>query len=353
MSTTRTSGRGAAAPPTPRRAARPARPAAARRRLAPALAFDKIGAVYVWLVIIVVFSIWVPDTFPTLGDRQADPQHERDHRPGRAGDHHPAHRARLRPLVRVRDDADRRRGRASSSSAACRLVPAILAIGLAIGSPSASINATVVVVMKIDSFIGDAGDRLADPGADHDGDQRHADQRRQAGGRLLEDRSDDDRRRDPARLLLRGRRASSIWYLLEHTATGRRLYATGFNPDAARLAGVPVDRLRFMSLRRLRRPGGRHRHRARLDPRQRLADRRHRRTCSRRSPRVFLGATQLKNGRFNAGGTIIAVLLLGTGTTGLALAAAPQWSQAMFVGVVLIAALAVTGIQRRTTVAQG
>ena len=55
---------------------------------------------------------------------------------------------------------------------------------------------------------------------------------------------------------------------------------------------------------------------------------------------VFLGATQLKNGRFNAGGTIIAVLLLGTGTTGLALAAAPQWSQAMFVGVVLIASLA-------------
>ena len=65
---------------------------------------------------------------------------------------------------------------------------------------------------------------------------------------------------------------------------------------------------------------------------------------------VFLGATQLKNGRFNAGGTIIAVLLLGTGVTGLGLADAPQWSSSMFVGVVLIAALAVTGIQRRTTV---
>ena len=30
------------------------------------LAFDKIGAVYVWLGIVVVFSIWVPDTFPTI-----------------------------------------------------------------------------------------------------------------------------------------------------------------------------------------------------------------------------------------------------------------------------------------------
>ncbi len=66
---------------------------------------------------------------------------------------------------------------------------------------------------------------------------------------------------------------------------------------------------------------------------------------------VFLGATQLKNGRFNAGGTLIAVLLLGTGTTGLGLANAPQWSGSLFVGVVLIAALMVTGLQRRTTLA--
>ena len=42
--------------------------------------------------------------------------------------------------------------------------------------------------------------------------------------------------------------ALAIWYLLEHTATGRRLYATGFNPDASRLAGVQVDKLRFLSL---------------------------------------------------------------------------------------------------------
>ena len=60
---------------------------------------------------------------------------------------------------------------------------------------------------------------------------------------------------------------------------------------------------------------------------------------------VFLGATQL-NGRFNAWGTVIAVLLLGTGTVGLGLASAPAWAASMFVGVVLIAALAVTGIQR-------
>ena len=42
---------------------------------------------------------------------------------------------------------------------------------------------------------------------------------------------------------------------------------------------------------------------------------------------VFLGATQLKNGRFNAWGTIIAVLLLGTGTTGPASQDSPHHSR--------------------------
>jgi hypothetical protein len=62
---------------------------------------------------------------------------------------------------------------------------------------------------------------------------------------------------------------------------------------------------------------------------------------------VFLGATQLKGGRFNAFGTLIAVLLLATGTTGLGLARQPGWVQNLFTGVVLIAALGVTGMQSR------
>ena len=41
---------------------RPARPRPPWRR---AVSFGNIGAVYVWLLIIVVFAVWVPDTFPT------------------------------------------------------------------------------------------------------------------------------------------------------------------------------------------------------------------------------------------------------------------------------------------------
>jgi ribose transport system permease protein len=142
--------------------------------------------------------------------------------------------------------------------------------------------------------------------------------------------------------------AVAMWFLLEHTATGRRLYATGFNPDAAKLAGVKVDRLRFISLVVSGSLAGA----AGLVLASTIASGEPTAGTPYLLPAfaaAFLGATQLKHGRFNAGGTLIAVLLLGTGTTGLGLANAPQWSADMFVGVVLIASLAVTGLQRRAT----
>ena len=215
------------------------------------------------------------------------------------------------------------------------------------------INAFVVVTHAHRLVHRDAGDRLADPGVHHDGHGRHADPATSswpAASRKI-GQTDIDGITLPVFYALVV--AFAIWYLLEHTATGRRLYATGFNPDAARLAGVRSTRLRFI-----------------------VADRRPAllagvagivlaSTLGSGSPTAgtpyllpafaaaFLGATQLKHGRFNAWGTIIAVLLLGTGTTGLGLASAPQWAANMFVGVVLIAALAVTGIQRRASRSAG
>lgn len=137
-----------------------------------------------------------------------------------------------------------------------------------------------------------------------------------------------------------------IWYLLEHTALGRRIYASGFNSNAARLAGIRVSKLQFWALVSSSVVAGA----SGIVLGSQL---------SSGSPTagtpyllpgfaaVFLGATQLKQGRFNAWGTVIAVVLLGVGVTGLGLANAPAWSSSMFTGVVLIAALAVTGQQRR------
>jgi ribose transport system permease protein len=140
--------------------------------------------------------------------------------------------------------------------------------------------------------------------------------------------------------------AAVLWYLMKYTATGRRLYAIGFNERAASLAGIKVKKLQFMALVVSSTLSG-------------FAGIVYASIISAGSPTagspyllsafaaVFLGATQFKEGRFNAEGTLIAVLLLGVGTTGLGLEGASEWVQSGFTGVVLIGALAVTGAQRR------
>lgn len=134
--------------------------------------------------------------------------------------------------------------------------------------------------------------------------------------------------------------ALGIWFLLEHTATGRRMYATGFNPDAARLQGIRTDRLKFCSLLVSSALAGA----AGIVVASSIGSG----STTAGTPYLltafaaaFLGSTQLKFGRHNAWGTVIAVIVLGIGTTGLGLASAPQWSTNLFTGVVLIAALAI------------
>ena len=277
----------------------PDRPPASRR-LASGLAFDKIGAVYVWLAIIIVFSIWVPDTFPNAGHGQADPQRQRDHRAGRAGDHDPALGARVRPLVRVRHDAHRRRRRAARHGRHARSASRSR-IGLLVGVGIGVINASVVVVvMRIDSFIGTLATGSLIPAlitmVTNDTPITDA---KLAGAFAKIGQTSIGGVTLP--VFYCAVVAVAIWYLLEHTATGRRLYATGFNPDAARLAGVRVDRLRFVSLVA---SGGLAGATGIV-----LASMLGSGSPTAGTPYLlpafaaaFLGATQLKHGRFNAGG---------------------------------------------------
>jgi ribose transport system permease protein len=315
-------------------------------RLARGLAFDRVGAVYVWLGIIALFSLWVPETFPNLATAKQILN-------ANAITALAAMSITIPLAARVFDLSFAGVMTLTGvtvahliAKAGIPVVPAIL-LALGVGLGVGLINAFVVVVMRIDSFIATlaTGSLIAAlvtmitkevPITDAKlGDAFAKLGQTSVGGITLS-------------VFYCAVVAIGIWYLLEHTATGRRLYATGFNPDAARLAGVRIDRLRFMSLVA---SGGLAGATGII-----LAS-----TLGSGSPTAgapyllpafaaaFLGATQLKHGRFNAGGTIIAVLLLGTGVTGLALANAPQWAGDMFVGVVLIAALALTGLQRRTT----
>ena len=89
--------------PAARAQAAPARTGPSRaKRLAHGLAFDRIGAVYVWLGIIVLFSLWVPETFPNLATAKQILNANAITGAGRAVDHDPARRAGLRPVVRGR-----------------------------------------------------------------------------------------------------------------------------------------------------------------------------------------------------------------------------------------------------------
>ncbi len=315
-------------------------------RMLRGLSFNTIGAVYVWLGIVVVFSIWVPDTFPTMSTVKQVLNANAITAlaalsitiplAARVFDLSFAYVMTLTGVIT-----------AHFLAVGVPLVPAIL-LGLGAGVLIGVVNGIVVVVMRIDSFIGTlaTGSLIAALitmtthgtaiiSTKLEGGYAKIGQTNVGGFTL------------PVVYVLVV--AAAMWFLLEHTATGRRLYATGFNPDAAKLAGVRVNRLRFMSLVVSGTLAG--------ATGLVLAS-----TIGSGDPSAgtsyllpafaaaFLGATQLKHGRFNAFGTLIAVLLLGTGTTGLALANAPQWSSDMFVGVVLIASLAVTGLQRRATV---
>lgn len=53
-------------PAVPVQAARVRRTASDLSSLSSFLSFRNIGAVYVWLVIAVLFSVWAPETFPTV-----------------------------------------------------------------------------------------------------------------------------------------------------------------------------------------------------------------------------------------------------------------------------------------------
>ena len=311
------------------------------------LAFDKVGAVYVWLAIIVVFSVWVPETFPNV--TTAKQILNSNAITGLA-----ALSVTIPLAARVFDLSFALNMTLCGVAVAhfvvdgVPLIPAVL-LGLLIGLTVGLINATVVVGMKIDSFIATlATGSLIQALITMVTNDTPISDAKLAGGFSKIGQTTVGGITLPVFYVALV--AVGIWYVLEHTATGRRLYAVGFNPDAARLAGVKVARLQFLALVTSGVLAGA----AGIVLASILGGG----SPTAGTPYLlpgfaaaFLGATQLKNGRFNAGGTVIAVLLLGTGTTGLGLANAPQWSGALFVGIVLIAALTVTGLQRRTTLA--
>lgn len=137
--------------------------------------------------------------------------------------------------------------------------------------------------------------------------------------------------------------AVALWYYLERTPSGRRVYAVGGNLEAARLSGVHVNRVIILSLV----IGGLIAGLAGVLLTARLAN---------ADPSIgpgyllpaftaaFLGSTQF-GGRFNIWGTVIALYVLAAGVKGLQLAGAPIWIPDAFNGASLLLAVALAKFQ--------
>jgi ribose transport system permease protein len=137
----------------------------------------------------------------------------------------------------------------------------------------------------------------------------------------------------------------AIWYVLEWTPIGRRLYATGGGRLVANLAGIRTNAYvicSFIASATIAAAAGIlvvasvGTGSTEVGPSYLLPA----------FAAGFLGATQFRPGRYNVWGTVLAVYLLATGVKGLVLMGAAVWVPEMFNGLALLVAVGAGGFQR-------
>jgi ribose transport system permease protein len=311
-----------------------------RGRLARALSFRNISAIYVFVVIFVVFSLWVPDTFLS-GDTW------------RALISSQAVTAMLAVGLVVALSAgafDLAIGATLGFGSILvswllvkRGIPMVPGIALTIlaGAVVGLLNGLLIVRARIDSFIATLGmsSVLIAMIAWISSSQQItglSSSFQKLGtteifGLTL-----------PVYLMLGV--ALAAWYVLECTPVGRRVYATGGNAEAARLAGVRTAAVVVLALVCCGAIGA-------------FSGLLVTSALGTGDPTIgpayllpafsaaFLGSTQFRGGRFNVWGTVLAVYVLATGVKGLQLAGAPIWIPDLFNGVALLLAVGMAKYQ--------
>lgn len=308
-----------------------------------ALSYRNIGAIYVWLFLLIVFTVWQPDLFPT--DQTAKTVLNQYAITGIAA------LSIVMPLAAGVFDLSIGSviGFAGVFAGWCLNtvgVPPVLAVAmtLAAGIAIGLLNSLVVVKMNIDSFIGTlaTGSIIAAGTLWVSGDQIITGK---VSGSFTEIAATSfSGVQLPVLYMLIAMLV--LGFVLEQTVFGRHVYASGYGPEVSRLVGLRVGRIRTISLicsSTLASFAG-----IALASRIGSAD-------PTTGPEylipafsaAFVGASQFRHGRFNPWGTVVAVLMIGTGSVGLLLAGTPNWAPQVFQGAVLIAAVGITGIQRR------
>lgn len=144
----------------------------------------------------------------------------------------------------------------------------------------------------------------------------------------------------------------AVLYYLEITVRGKELYFTGQGREVARLNGIAVDRIRLVSF-------------VISGIISSLAGVLYLGTSGAATPTsgtelllpafaaTFLGATAIHVGRFNVGGTFIAVYFLITGVTGLEILGMPLQVTDVFYGAALIVAVLGSRLLGRAAMKRG
>lgn len=136
------------------------------------------------------------------------------------------------------------------------------------------------------------------------------------------------------------------WLLIEKTDFGRRVYAVGSSPLAARMSGVNNDRVKitaFVVCSVLAGAAGLLIAASSSSAAPTAADG----LLLPAFTAAFLGAVVFRESEFNIAGTLVAVLLLTTIDNGLAQSGAAIWVSSVVKGVLLVAAVALSGLGRR------
>jgi ribose transport system permease protein len=301
------------------------------------LGFDKFSGIYVWALLVVIFSLWIPDlflswdNFTTILTFQAI-----------------STIVALGLIIPVAAGAFDLTIAGTLTVSACFTAWALLnhkgvvfacggaiIIGVIIGLA----NSLVVVKLKVDSFIGTLGmsSILAAVAYMISGGGQEV--LPEVGYLPFLNFARATWFGVSASVYYAGILAIIIWWILEYTPGGRYLYAVGGNPVAARLAGVKVGRVVMMSFIASAVVSS-------FAGIVYLAQNANAAPDSGTNyllpafSAVFLGATQIRPGRVNVLGTLVAILLLATGVTGLQLGGAPTYVTQLFNGAALIIAMA-------------
>jgi ribose transport system permease protein len=137
-----------------------------------------------------------------------------------------------------------------------------------------------------------------------------------------------------------------MWFVYEYTPLGRYLYAIGASPKAAALNGIPVRKYvmgSFIASGLLTALAG-----VLLAAKLRIGQASV--GLEFLLPALvgaFLGSTTIKPGRVNVWGTVIGIVILAVGISGIQQFGGSFWVEPMFNGVTLLIAIGIAGYAQR------